>query len=105
MHFSLSCFFDNYPLRIHSCKDSEQALRTACSLAENITLANNLFSPLKPEYTIPDADPKKMSSIDWSKINFIRDAASADATLKYSGYLTAMYDNGILTIEGVLSSQ
>jgi hypothetical protein len=76
---------------------------TACSSAENITLANSLSSPVRPEYTLPGADPKIMTSIDWSKINLVRDNA-ANASRRYSGFLTVGYTNGILTVNGTLSS-
>jgi hypothetical protein len=39
----------------------------------------------------------------WDKINLVPDTAAPAASRKYTGFLTAGYSNGVLTIKGVLT--
>jgi hypothetical protein len=75
----------------------------ACFMAEKITVNSTLVSALRPQYVRPGADAKNMNAIDWNKINLIPDTAAPNASRKYSGTLTASYNNGILIIKGVLT--
>jgi hypothetical protein len=43
-----------------------------------------------------------MNALDWDKINLVPDTAAPNASRKYTGFLTAGYSNGVLTIKGVL---
>ncbi|AEF86527.1 hypothetical protein TREPR_2178 [Treponema primitia ZAS-2] len=78
-------------------------IENACFMAENITVNNTLVSVLRPQYVRPGADAKNMNAIDWNKITLIPDTAVTNASRKYSGTLTAGYNNGILIIKGVLT--
>jgi hypothetical protein len=76
-----------------------------CLIAVGITEKNELVSTLKPQYAKSGSDLNSMKSIDWSKISWVPDVAAPDATRKYSGILTAGYENGILTIIGNLQNK
>jgi hypothetical protein len=78
-------------------------ISNSCFWAENITENNSLVSALRPQYVKTGANPNNMNAIDWSKINLVPDVAELDASRKYSGILTADYNNGVLTINGVLT--
>jgi uncharacterized protein YajQ (UPF0234 family) len=77
-------------------------ISNSCFWAENITESNSLVSILRTQYVKTGANPNNMNALDWSKINLVPDVAEVDASRKYSGILTADYNNGVLTIKGVL---
>jgi hypothetical protein len=74
-----------------------------CFLAKDLTISNTLSSPIKQRFVKAGSDPSKTSSLDWDKIQFVPDTAASDASRKYSGILTAAYNNGVLSIKGVLT--
>jgi len=78
-------------------------ISNSCFWAENITENNSLVSVLRPQYVKTGANPNNMNALDWSKINLVPDTAEVGASRKYSGILTAGYNNGVLTINGVLT--
>ncbi len=75
--------------------------KSAKSLADNV---GGDFV-LKPEFVKAGADPKKMSSLDWSKITLVPDAKDPAATRWYEGSLAFGYKAGVLTVKGTLNEK
>jgi hypothetical protein len=78
-------------------------ISNSCFLAENITESNSLVSAIRPQYVKTGANPNNMNALDWNKINLVPDIAVSNASRKYSGILTADYNNGVLTVNGILT--
>jgi hypothetical protein len=60
---------------------------------------------LKAEFTKAGGDPKKMSSLDWSKVTLVPDAKDPAATRWYEGTLRLELKKGILTAKGNLTEK
>lgn len=76
-----------------------------CSMAPNLAdMAGNQFV-LKQMYVKAGGDPKKMSSLDWSKIRLQPDTYGRTATRHYEGLLDVKYTGGILTVKGTLTEK
>ncbi|MDR3302405.1 MAG: hypothetical protein LBT01_07765 [Spirochaetaceae bacterium] len=78
-------------------------ISNSCFWAENITENNSLVSALRAQYVKQGANPNNMNALDWNKINLVPDIAASNASRKYSGILTTDYNNGVLTVNGVLA--
>ncbi len=76
---------------------------TGCSIAKNV--ASNVGGEfvLNPEYVKAGGDPKKMSSLDWSKVTLVPDTYESGASRWYTGNLAVKYNKGILTVKGTLT--
>ncbi len=57
---------------------------------------------LKKEFAKAGTDGKKMSDLDWGKINLVPDTKDPAATRWYEGKLDFAYAKGILTVKGTL---
>jgi hypothetical protein len=77
-------------------------IQTGCTVAAGIADNNNNAFVLKSNYVKPGQDPRKMSSLDWTKIRLITETYSPNATRHYEGSLDIAYVNGVLTIKGTL---
>jgi hypothetical protein len=75
---------------------------TGCQIAAGVADNNNNSFVLKSNYVKSGQDPRKMSSLDWSKIRLIHDTFGANASRHYEGILDVAYVDGILTIKGTL---
>ena len=78
---------------------------TGCKIAAKIADNNNNVFSIKPEFLKAGQDPKKMSSLDWTKVKFVTDTYSPTATRYYDGMLDVAYANNILTIKGTLTEK
>lgn len=78
---------------------------TGAKLAKG--LADNVGGEfvLKAEFTKAGADPKQMSSLDWSKVTLVPDVKDPAATRWYEGTLKFEFKKGILTAKGNLTEK
>ncbi|MDR1127555.1 MAG: hypothetical protein LBL06_05445 [Treponema sp.] len=88
--------------QIQTDDDKKIDLGAGCFMAENITERYSAVAPLKARYVKPGGNANDMNALDWDKINLVPDTAAPAASRKYTGFLTAGYSNGVLTINGVL---
>jgi len=86
-------------------KNGKFDLATGAKLAKG--LAENVGGEfvLKKEFVKDGADPKKMSSLDWSKVTLVPDVRDPAAKRWYEGKLDFAMKNGILTIKGNLAEK
>lgn len=80
-------------------------LSTGFKIAQGVADNNNNVFVLKSNYVKSGQDPKKMGSLDWTKIKLVNDTYSPTATRYYDGALDVAYANGILTIKGILTEK
>lgn len=78
--------------------DTGDSFKIATGVGENV---GGKFM-VKDEYLKENGDKANMADLDWSKITLVDDEASDDASIDYSGELTASFKKGILTIKGNL---
>lgn len=78
---------------------------TGAKLAKG--LADNVGGEfvLKAEFTKAGGDPKKMSSLDWTKVTLVPDVRDPAATRWYEGTLKLELKKGILTAKGTLTEK
>jgi hypothetical protein len=88
--------------QIQTDDDKKIDLRTGCFLAENITERYAPVSPLRAQYVKPGGSANDINALNWDKINLVPDTAAPDASRTYTGFLTAGYSGGVLTIKGAL---
>jgi hypothetical protein len=75
---------------------------TGCNIAAGIADNNNNSFVLKSNYVKAGQDPRKMSSLDWTKIRLTNDTFSPNASRHYEGTLDVAYVDGVLTMKGNL---
>lgn len=75
---------------------------TGCRLARNFAELQNGAYAIKADYLKSGGDPKKMGSLDWSKLAFENDVKNPAASRWYEGSLDFALTNDILTFKGTL---
>jgi hypothetical protein len=73
-----------------------------CYVAASVADNTNNSLVLKSNYVKSGLDPRKMSSLDWTKIRLLNDVYSPTASRHYEGKLDVAYVDGVLTIKGNL---
>jgi hypothetical protein len=78
---------------------------TGCKIASGIADNNNNSFVIKSANLKAGQDPRRMSSLDWTKIRLMNETFSPTASRHYEGMLDVTYIDGILTMKGTLTEK